>query len=296
MTKNRGLIGHVEWSDGEPASNITIELEEKDLVFHDVLPSGETDGQGNFIISYHPEIYGGTGRLGEKPDIELMINYLNDKGEKKTFKRFYKNVEEEWLKIELKLDDESGSPLPESKETAVGICSQMLNMKDSINIDEVESNDVWEACVATSTAFSRSRYERIMKLTNWGGKVIVGDIMEGPLSRNEQNLNSKGIKSLNNRKNKPKQIKLNFLWLDENMKIIYKINLENQMMNYISEKGLRILLREIDETGKNYKYLPVEQLKITSEIQIKDKTFNSEVICLESIKKLKNLIGTPSII
>ncbi|NVM01533.1 MAG: hypothetical protein HWN67_04325 [Candidatus Helarchaeota archaeon] len=295
MTRNRGIIGHVEWGDGTPASNLTIELEEKDLIFHDVLPWGETDGQGNFIISYHPEIYGGARRLGEKPDIELLIDYLNDKGEEKTFKKFYKNIKDEWLKVDLKLEDQTGSPSPESKLAFIGICSEMLNLKDSINLDDVESNDIWEACVTTSTAFSRSRYERVMKLTSWGGKVIVGDVIEGPLKRNEKNLNSKGIKSLNNRKNKPKQIKLNFLWLDENKNLIHEINLENQTMNYISEKGLRILLREIDETGKSYKYLPVEQIKITSEIQIKDKNFNFEVVCLESINKLKGLIGIPKL-
>ncbi|MFX0133512.1 MAG: hypothetical protein ACFFDN_07710 [Candidatus Hodarchaeota archaeon] len=295
MNKNRGIIGHVEWSDGTPASSLTIELEEKDLIFHDVLPWGETDEQGNFIISYHPEIYGGAKRLGENPDIELMIHYLNDKGEEKSFKKFYKNVKDEWLKVDLKLGDQSGSPSLESKLAPIGICSNMLNIKDSINLDDVESNDIWEACVATSTAFSRSRYEKVIRLTSWGGKVIVGDIMEGPLTRNEKNLNSKGIKSLKNRKNKPKQIKLNFLWLDENKNIIYEIKLENRTKNYISEKGLRILLREIDETGKTYKYLPVEQIKITSEIQIKDKNFNFEVLCLESVNKLKDLIGIPKI-
>ncbi|MFX1450632.1 MAG: hypothetical protein ACFFCM_07320 [Promethearchaeota archaeon] len=296
MAKNRGIIGHVEWGDGSPASNLIIELEEKDLIFHDVLPWAKTDDEGNFIISYHPQIYGGTGRLAEKPDIELVINYLNDKEEEKTLKKFYKNIEEEWLKVELILEDQSGSPIPESKLAPIGTCSHMVNLKESIIPDDIESNDIWEVCVATSTAFSRSRYDKVIKLTSWGGKIIVGDIFEGPLSRNEKNLNSKGIKSLNNRKNKPKQIELNLLWLDENGKILHRIDLKNEDTNYLSEKGFRILLREIDETGKSYKYQPVEQLKITTEVQIKNKTFNFEVICLESVSKLKSLIASPSII
>ncbi|MHA1378262.1 MAG: hypothetical protein ACTSRG_07755 [Candidatus Helarchaeota archaeon] len=293
MPKNRGIIGHVEWRNGSPATDLIIELEEKDFIFHDILPWGKTDKDGNFIVSYHPEIYGGSGRLGENPDVELVISYLNQDKEKKTFKKFYEKVQGEWLKVNIQLEDDFGTSTPESKYVPIGVHSQMINLKDHLNTDDIESNEIWEVCTATSTAFSRGRYERIMKLTSWGGRVIVGDIFEGPLTRAEKNLTPKGIKSLNPRKNKPKYQKLNFLWLDENNDIIHEIKIENQNSNYISEKGLNILLRELDETGKKYRFLPVEKLKTTTEIQIQDKKFNFEVFCLQSISKLKGLISTP---
>ncbi|MHA1300388.1 MAG: hypothetical protein ACTSO9_13295 [Candidatus Helarchaeota archaeon] len=293
MVQNRGIIGHVEWKDGTPAANLHIDLLEKDFIVHDLLPSGYTDKNGDFIISYHPEIYTIKGPLAEKPDIELTIKYIDPNNQEKTFQKFFKNVKEEWLKVDLKLDDESGSPHPESQLPPVGICSRVVNLKDSINLEDIESNDIWEICSATSTGFSRGRYEKIMKLTTWGGRVIVGDIFEGPLTRNEKNLNSKGIKSLNARKNKPKAIKLNFIWLDENNNIIHTIDLENQDMNFLNEKGLRILLRELDKDCKKYIIRPVEQTKMKTEVRIKNKQFNFEVICLESLSRLKELISSP---
>ncbi len=293
MVQNRGIIGHVEWNDGSPASGLVIDVKEKDLLFYDILPSGKTNENGDFIISYHPEIYGGTGVFAELPDIELLIKYRDTKRQEKTIKKFYKKVKSEWLKINLKLELLPSDQICETEIIPIGRISHLVNLNNFLDLENIKKNDLWEIFLGTSMALSRQ--DDTMKFSTWGGRVITGDIFENPLSRNEKDLNSNGIKALNERKKRPILLKLNFFWLNKQNEIIHEHVIENKNMNFLNERGLRISIPKIENKLELDTSLPIEHLKITSEVQIKEKKFNFELFCMENLSSLKSFVTSSRI-
>jgi len=287
-TKNLGIIGHVSWADGTPAQNLTIELEERDILFNDVLPSGKTDLDGNFVITYHPEDYGGTGIFGEKPDIQLTINYLDSNKKSKTFKNFYKNVKDEWLKLDLKLEDTGTAIVLEEKPSGSRLIT--INLKNKINVESIEDNDFWEIYFGTSTAFYRDHKQRSIKLKSWGGKMVIGAMKDGPLSRNERNLTPKGMDLLMKRKKIPKTMELKFLWLDEKENILHEYILNNEGRSCISEAELRINLPVKTAKEDEKSSLGIETLKMIATFEIENVCIDYEIICLDNITALKSII------
>ena len=286
--KNLGIIGHVKWSDGTPASHIIVELEEQDILFNDTLPSGKTDLDGNFVISYHPEEYGAV--FAEKPDIRITFKYLDEKMREKIKETFFKDITDEWLKIDFKIDDK---PIPQPKQIQVetGAIYTTVNLKNEINVDDVHANDLWQIYVGTSTAFSRDRKYEQLKLSSWGGRIVVGDVLkDGPLTRDEKNLTPNGMSLLMKRKEIPKALELKFQWLDKNEKIIHDLIINSEEQNTLSEKQLRILPLALTTKIIDQACLPAATLKILAKITIKNVTFDYEVVCLEDIESLKSII------
>ena len=286
--KNRGIIGHVTWSDGTPAANIIVELEEEDILFNDTLPSGKTDLDGNFVISYHPEEYGAI--IAEKPDIKMTFKYLDEKKREKIRETFFKDVRDEWLKVEFKIDDKP-IPQPEEIQLQTGSIYTTVNLKNKIEVDDVNANDLWQIYVGTSTAFSRERKHQQLKLSSWGGRIVVGDVLkDGPLTRDEKNLTPKGMALLLERKEIPKLLEIKFLWLDENKRVIHDLIINSEERNTINQKRLRILPLALNEKIIGNACLPAETLKVNAVIKIKNVTFGFEVVCLDEISTLKSII------
>ena len=286
--KNLGIIGHVSWADGTPARNIMIELEERDILFNDVLPSGKTDLDGNFVITYHPEEYGGTGILAEKPDIELKIKYLDSNKNIKEFKKYYKNVPDEWLLLDLTLEDTGKAIVADEKPH--GSHLKTINLKNKINVESIEDNDFSEIYLGTSTAFYRDHKQRSIKLKSWGGRMVIGSLKDGPLSRNEKNLTPKGMELLMNRKFLPKTMELRFLWLDKNDLVLHEYIIKNEGRSSLSEKELRINLPAKTAKKDEKAVLGIETLKVVAKFEIENVCIDYEIICLDSITSLESII------
>ncbi|NHI92455.1 MAG: hypothetical protein EAX96_08120 [Candidatus Lokiarchaeota archaeon] len=289
--RNRGLIGHVEWKDGTPASDLIIELEERDLLFNDALPSAKTDLDGNFVITYHPEDYGAI--FAEKPDINLSIEYLNEKNEKKVFSKFYPSIKDEWLSLDLKLEDNPSPNPPIKDEIPTGSIRTTVNLKNKLNINDIEDNKLWEIFIGTSTAFSRLRKHYDLKLKSWGGRIVVGEVItEGSLRRAERNLTPDGMLLLQQRKNIPKKMDLKFLWLDKEGNVSHDLLVSNEERSCLSERELRLLPSALTLKIRDKASLPAETLKVIATIQIENVTFSYELICIDSLTSLESIIDT----
>jgi len=239
MPINRGIIGHVEWKDGSPACNIVVKLTEKDVVYDDKLPSTRTDSDGNFFITYHPDLYSLKEPFRENPDLELIFEYKKNDILKK-FKIFYKNVKDEWLIIKsIRLDDspeecKSLEPLEEIYEREHIF---LINLKDKIDLDNIENNEFYEVYFGDILEFSDKSIipdRTTLKVNSWGCKVILADVIrEGSINKEEMKLTEKGIESLNKRKAKFDEITLLFHWIDKDGNIIHNSIYNKSNTNYI---------------------------------------------------------------
>jgi hypothetical protein len=292
MALNRGILGHVEWKDGIPAEEIKISITEKDLIFDDILPTTTTDKDGNFIITYNPDQYTIKGPLQEKPDIELMFEYKHLDVLKKV-KVFYKNVELEWLTIDkLILDDISDEcePILEEIEPFKGENIFPINLKETIDVDNPENNDIWEVYVGTILEFSEKSIvpeHTTLKINSWGGKAIVANVInEGSISKEEKKLNEKSIELLEARTAKFDEITLLFNWLDEDGNIIHDSIHNKSDTNYILIDDISIFIPKPTSRTEETEFLPTDRLEINCRVIIKGIIKEFKILSMDSLQNL----------
>lgn len=292
MALNRGILGHMEWKDGIPAERMKISIIEKDLIFDDILPTTTSDKDGNFIITYNPDQYTIKGPLQEKPDIEIMIEYKKNEVPKKV-KVFYKDVDQEWLCIDkLMLDDNSDEcePIIDEIEPFKGENIFPINLKETIDVDNPENNDIWEVYMGTILEFSEKSIipeHTPLKINSWGGKAIVASVInEGSISKEEKKLNEKSIELLEERTAKFDEITLLFNWLDEDGNIIHDSIHNKSDSNYIRIDDISIFIPKPTSRTEETEYLPADRLEINCRVIIKGIIKEFKIVSMDSLQNL----------
>ncbi|MBD3230969.1 MAG: hypothetical protein GF329_22510 [Candidatus Lokiarchaeota archaeon] len=292
MPQNRGILGHVNFSDETAAEGIKITVTEKDLLFDDKLPITWTDKDGNFIVTYNPDRYSIKGPLQERPDIEILLEYKKE-GIPKKFRLFYKDVEKEWLTIEsINLEDPPDICEPIVEDEIIYHNEQFftINLKESIDISDPLNNDIWEVYVGDILEFSSESIipdKTPLKKNSWGGIGVVGDVInEGSISKEEKQLTVKGFESLNKREGKFDDITLLFEWLDRDGNIIHDSIYNKSNDNFIKINDVSIFIPKPTSKTSEPDFLPVDRLELRCRVVIKGVINEFKILSMDSIQNL----------